>query len=64
MINHDENGYLITFQDEELFAQKVISLLKDEHKRLKLSENAYACTQLTDQKQFAQKWQSLFQAIL
>jgi len=64
MINHDENGYLITFQDEELFAQKVISLLKDEQKRLKLSENAYACTQLTDQKQFAQKWQSLFQAIL
>ncbi|WP_151964513.1 glycosyltransferase [Acinetobacter oleivorans] len=64
MINHDENGYLITFQDEELFAQKVISLLKDERKRLKLSENAYACSQLTDQKQFAQKWQTLFQAIL
>ncbi|KAI0677794.1 hypothetical protein, partial [Acinetobacter pittii] len=32
------------------------------HKRLKLSENAYACSRLTEQKQFALKWQELFQA--
>ena len=31
--------------------------------RQNFSEAAYACTQLTDQEQFAQKWQALFEAI-
>lgn len=60
MINDDHNGYLITFEDEELFANKIISLLKDNQKRKKFSEAAYACTELTDQVKFAQKWQELF----
>lgn len=63
MINDGINGFLIPFEDETLFAQKVISLLKDEQKRENFSEAAYACTQLTDQEQFAQKWQALFEAI-
>lgn len=63
MINDGINGFLIPFENETLFAQKIISLLKDEQMRQNFSEAAYACTQLTDQEQFAQKWQALFEAI-
>ncbi|ENU59099.1 Poly(glycerol-phosphate) alpha-glucosyltransferase [Acinetobacter guillouiae MSP4-18] len=63
MIHDSENGYLIPFEDETLFSQKVIDLLKDQQKRQKFSEAAYACTHLKDQEQFAGKWQALFQAI-
>lgn len=63
MIQDDTNGFLIPFQDETLYAEKVISLLKDQHKREQFSQAAYACTHLTDQQKFAQKWQALFDAI-
>lgn len=63
MISNSENGYLIPFGDEALFAKKIISLLKHQQSLEKFSEAAYACTHLKDQEQFAEKWQALFQAI-
>ncbi|RZF55627.1 glycosyltransferase [Acinetobacter halotolerans] len=63
MIKHEENGYLIPFENEKLFSEKMILLLKDHKKRQAFSEAAYTSTQLSDHKLFADKWKTLFQEI-
>ncbi len=64
MIKHDENGYLIPFNDENYFAQKIISLLNDRIKREYFSQSAYNCKQLYDHELFAKKWFELFEKII
>lgn len=63
IINDGENGFLIPPFDINLFAEKVILLMRDHELRYKMGENAQKTASLYEIDRIGQQWKSLFEEL-
>ena len=63
VVNDGENGFLIPPFDINLFAEKVILLMRDHELRYKMGENAQKTASLYEIDRIGQQWKSLFEEL-
>lgn len=63
-IENEVNGFLVKEGDKQLFAEKVITLMKDEDLRKRMGDKATKATQKYTYDNIMQKWIELFQNVL
>jgi poly(glycerol-phosphate) alpha-glucosyltransferase len=64
LIEDGVNGYLVPFGDEELFAKKIISVLRDDRLHESMCDNAFASSSKLDGTSIAQKWRVLIEDLV
>ena len=64
IINDGIDGYIIPMGDRQLFADKLLELIKDQELRLRMGNAAVVSSKRFDEERIMRLWTSLFNKIL